>query len=282
MVPKVSVVTVSWNVRDLLRENLAQLSVYAKTFPLEVIVVDNDSHDGTRDMVRTEFPEVRLLVNGYNAGFGAACNRGARVATGETVLFLNPDMRVAPGALERAYKELMDRPDVGLVGAKLVAKDGTPIHSVRRDPAFGDQFATLLKVGKFFPSVLNRYLAKDFDYGHAQDVEQVRGSFMLLRRSFGEEIGWFDERYYIWFEDVDLCRRVRHLGKRVRYVAEAEAHDAVGQSFKQQPLLWKQRQFSRSMATYFSRWEPSWQGLAIRAARPFVLAGAWLHDLLFV
>lgn len=279
MSPKVSIITVSWNVRDLLRDNLAQLSLYVKDFPLEIIVVDNDSHDGTRDMVRAEFPQVRLLVNGFNAGFAAACNRGARVATGETVLFLNPDMRVVPGALERAYTELMSHTDVGIVGAQLVAKDGTPINSVRRDPAFADQFATLLKVGKFFPSVMNRYIAHDFDYTKTQDVEQVRGSFMLMRRSFGEEIGWWDERYYIWFEDVDLCRRVRHLGFKVRYLAEAEAHDAVGQSFKQQPLLWKQRQFSRSMATYFSRWEPAWQGWVIRLLRPPVIAAAWIHDL---
>ncbi len=279
MVPKVSVVTVSWNVRDLLRDNLAQLSLYAKHFPLEIIVVDNDSHDGTRDMVRAEFPEVRLLVNGSNAGFAAACNRGARVATGETVLFLNPDMRLAPGALERAYQELTAHQDVGIVGARLVAQDGTPIASVRRDPSFADQLVTLVKAGKFFPTVMDRYLAKDFDYAKTQDVEQVRGSFMLLRRSFGEEIGWWDERFYIWFEDVDLCRRVRHLGLKIRYVADAEAHDAVGQSFKQQPLLWKQRQFSRSMATYFSRWHPTWQSWIIRVLRPPVIAAAWVHDL---
>ncbi len=279
MSPKVSVVTVSWNVRDLLRENLAQLLREGETFPLEVIVVDNDSHDGTRDMVRAEFPQVRLLPNAWNAGFAYACNRGARVARGETVLFLNPDMRVEPGALQRAYKEVTARQDVGIVGIQLTSADGSPIRSVRRDPAFADQFATLLKVGRFFPQALDRYLAADFDYRKTQDVEQVRGSFMMMRRTFGEEIGWWDERYYIWFEDVDLCRRVRVAGKRVVYLADARAHDAVGQSFKQQRLLWKQRQFSRSMATYFSRWHPAWQAALIRAARPFVVAGAWAHDL---
>lgn len=279
MSPKVSIITVSWNVRELLRENLAQLSVYAKDFPLEIIVVDNDSHDGTRDMVRAEFPHVRLLVNGFNAGFAAACNRGARIATGETVLFLNPDMRVSPGALECAYQELMDYPDVGIVGARLVGKDGKPINSVRRDPAFADQLATLLKVGKFFPNTLNRYLAADFDYAKTQDVEQVRGSFMLMRQSFGEKISWWDERFYIWFEDVDLCRRARQAGCKVRYLAAAEAHDAVGASFKQQPLLWKQRQFSRSMATYFSCWAPAWQSFMIRALRLPVIVAAWVHDL---
>ena len=276
--PNVSIIIVSWNVRELLRQNLARLLQIGETFPLEIFVVDNDSRDGTREMVRAEFPSVRLLVNAWNAGFAAACNRAARLASGEVILLLNPDMLVEPGAIERTYKELVDHVDVGVVGAQLVGQDKKPIHSVRRDPSFSDQLFVLLKLTKRFPRVMDQYLANDFDYTKTQDVEQVRGSFFAFRRALGAELGFLDERYFIWFEEVDFCRRVRGKGLKIRYLSEALAHDAVGQSFKQQSFAWKQRQFSRSMALYFSRWAPAWQAGVIWALRPGIICAAAIHD----
>lgn len=133
--PKISVVIVSWNVCDLLRQNLAQIvSLRHDDFPLEVFVVDNGSADGSAHMVRDEFPWVHLVQNDYNAGFAKACNQALRMATGEVVLLLNPDTRVEAGTLEFTHRTLMEHADIGVLGVRLLDDAGNIARSVRRDP----------------------------------------------------------------------------------------------------------------------------------------------------
>ncbi|MCR4314558.1 MAG: hypothetical protein NUV84_04935, partial [Candidatus Uhrbacteria bacterium] len=162
---------------------------------------------------------------------------------------------------------------------KLLRPDGVVMSSVRRDPHFADQLATLLKVAKVFPSTTNRYLATDFDDTRSQVVEQIRGSYFAFRREVYEKVGELDaERFFIWFEEVDYCRRVREAGYVIWYSSEVSCIDLVGQSFKQQRLAIKQVRFSRSMANYFLKWHPAWQGWVILCLRPFVVIAAWMVD----
>ncbi len=253
--PKISVVIVSWNVRDLLKQNLAQLFVLRREdFSVEVFVVDNGSKDGSAHMVRDEFPWVHLMQNDYNAGFAKACNQAIRMAKGDVVLLLNPDTRVETGTLELTHRQLMEYRDIGVLGVRLLDDKGDVVRSVRRNPTWRDQLAVLLKLPHLFPHVNDRYLATDFDYATSQDVEQIRGSYFAFRREILQYVGMLDERFFIWFEEVDFCRRVRGNGLRIRYCAEAVCRDFVGKSFAQVSVWKKQRMFFTSAWKYFRKW----------------------------
>lgn len=273
--PQLTVIIVSWNVREALRVNLARLHELAGEIPAEVFVVDNASADGSAAMVRADFPWVRLIANAENRGFGAANNQALREASGEVVLLLNPDMLVTPGALRHTHESLMRDTGIGVLGLRLIAEDGTTLHSVRRFPGFVDQLATLTKLAKLCPRLLDRHLAPDFDYAVSQDVDQVRGSFFAFRRDLLATVGNFDEQsFFLWYEEVDYCQRVRAAGLRVRYLATEGAHDFHGRSFAQVNLLLNQRRATRSLVNYSWKWFPRWQAVILACFRPVIIAGA--------
>jgi GT2 family glycosyltransferase len=274
-----SVVIVSWNVREHLRANLARLLRQDHGLRLEVFVVDNGSVDGTRHMVRTEFPEATLIANDYNAGFAKANNQALRLAKGTVCLLLNPDMLVEPGSLKAAHDRVLADRTIGVLGIKLLGEDGKPVSNVRRFPDLTSQLLLLLKLNRLFPRAMDRYMAADFDYSRTQDVDQVRGAFFLFRRELLASVGLLDEGYFLWFEEVDFCKRAKAAGLRVEYFAEATARDFVGRSFAQVRHLWKQRHFGGSMARYFAKWAPRWQWLLVQLARPVGLLGAGLGDV---
>ena len=231
--PDISIIIVSWNVRELLRANLSRLLSLHSPYKSEIFVVDNDSHDGTAYMVRNEFPSVHLITNNWDAGFAGPNNQALRLAEGKVVILLNPDMLVEEGALEKTYDKLMAEKDIGVLGIKLLNKEGQPIGSVRRLPDFLSQLAIILKLGHIFPKVLDHYMYKDFDYAKSQDVDQVRGSFFAFRRELLDSVGYLDAGYHIWFEEVDYCLRAKQKGLRIHYFAEATARDYVGKGVAQ-------------------------------------------------
>lgn len=283
MHPKVSIIIVSWNVREQLKDNLSRLFSLQTREPFEVIVIDNGSSDGTATMIRTYFPSVHLVQNDANRGFAYACNQGLKMAKGEVLVLFNPDMVMGKDVIDHTYDRLMAHRDIGVMGIKLTRPDGTIVASVRRDPAFKNQLAILLKLPHLFPHITDSYLAKDFDYSVSQDVDQVRGSFFAFRRDVMEKVGMLDaENFFIWFEEVDYCRRVRQAGFRIWYDASISCKDLVGQSFKQQPARLKQARFSKSMARYFAKWHPVWQAWIIYALRPVVIVMGALCDLIAV
>lgn len=277
--PVISFVIVNWNVRDVLRENLTRLFSCPTSVPFEVIVVDNASQDGSIDMLRQAFPQVHRIRNNDNRGFAFACNQGLAVAKGEIVVLLNPDMLVAPGVMEHVVEVLRSRNDVGVLGVSLKRPDGTRVESVRRDPGFIDQLAILLKLPHVFPSIVARYLARDFDYEKSQEVEQVRGSFFAFRREIVSRVGLFDAKnFFLWFEEVDFCKRVRQAGLKVWYSADVTCTDLVGRSFQQVSVWRKQAMLSQSLARFFWKWHPAWQALVISALRPLVIVVGMMID----
>lgn len=214
---QLSVIIVSWNVRELLRANLSRLFSLKPGLGFEVLVVDNGSSDGTAGMVRRDFPSVKLIQNDWDAGFAGPNNQALRLARGEVAILLNPDMLVDPGALETTYRHLMGDRSIGVLGIRLLGQHGRPIGSVRRFPDFRSQLCIMLKLGHLFPRLLDHYMAVDFDYGRSQDVDQVRGSFFAFRRELLSSVGYLDDGYHIWFEEVDYCLRAKAVGLRVRY-----------------------------------------------------------------
>ncbi len=260
-----SLIIVSWNVRDQLKHNLESLrGVGGVTF--ETIVIDNASHDGTAAMVASEFPDVTVIANDDNRGFAAACNQGLRRAEGTYALLLNPDMALRPDTLANLKRWLDENKQAAVAGIKLVDGEGNTIRHVRRFPKLFDQLIIALKLPHLFPRLLDSYIMSDFDYSRPARVDSIRGAFFCIRRSTVQSVGLLDERYFIWFEEVDYCRRIRQQELEVWYTPAAVATDYIGQSFNQVSTRTKQAYFRRSLIAYFSKWQPAWQTAVLRAA----------------
>ena len=274
-----AIIIVSWNVRDILLQNIVALRK-SQGVSLEIIVVDNVSKDGTVDAIRAAYPDVIVIANTENLGFSKACNQGIDVSSARHVLLLNPDMLVEADALAKTVAYLDAHPDVAVVSGKLLNKHGKPMHHMRRFPTIVDQLIIMFKLSRLFPKLLHRYHALDLDPNVEQPVDTVRGSYFAINRTALDTIGKLDERYYIWFEEVDYCKRAHSHKMKVMYVPSIIAHDLVGQSFKQKHLFWKQSHFLRSMLSYFEKWHPGWRVWVIRSARPAVLLAAKVADLL--
>ncbi len=254
----ISIIIVSWNVRERLRTNLASLRL-SRGAEFEMIVIDNASEDGSAEMVAREFPEVRLIRNAANLGFAKACNQGLRMATGRVSILLNPDMKLFPETLVNLKGWLDANPQADVIGIRLLDEAGQTLPQIRRFPRVWDQAAIVLKLPHIFPNILSSYLRADFDYSQAANVDSVRGAFFAIRRSALERFGYLDERYFIWFEEVDYCRTVARGGGEVWYAPVAQAVDYVGQSFNLVGRSAKQKYFRDSMLAYFKKWEKSWQ-----------------------
>lgn len=250
-------ITITWNSADLITEQIKSVRAGCKSIIFEEIVVDNASTDKTVQVIEKNFPEVKLLKNDKNKGFAFPNNQAAKLAQGEFLLFLNPDMRVEEGSLDKMVEWMRNHKDVGVASCKLLDEHGNLNADAqpRRFPTAWSQLAIILKLPHLFPGVVNYYLFKDFNPDVEQEVDSVRGSFMMVRREVYEKLGWaFDPKYFIWFEDVDLCREVKKMGLKVVYTPVISCIDYVGQSFKKRNTLWKQKQFIKSMAQYFWKW----------------------------
>ncbi len=278
-----SVITVTWNSAKLIGEQIESVKTGCRNISFEEFVVDNASTDGTGDLVATKYSEIKLIRNDKNQGFGAPNNIAAKISTGEFLLFLNPDMRVEAGSLDKMVEWMRAHVDVGLASCRLVDENGilNTDAQPRRFPGVFDQLAIILKLPHFFPSILNHYMSKDFDADKEQEVDSVRGSFMIMRRDVFEKLGFaFDPRYFIWFEDVDTCREVKRLGYKVMHTPVISCVDYIGQSFNQRTTLWKQKNFTKSMLQYFQKWEPSYKWMWIAIFRPVGIVMACLNDKL--
>jgi len=281
-----AVVIVSWNVRDILSENLKALFSEGMNTGFTVIVIDNASNDGTIEAVRAAFPQVRVIANKRNEGFAKACNQGIEEMVAEVggiegaphILLLNPDMLVVPNMLAKTVAYLNVYPDVAVVGAKLLDKNEQPMHHMRRFPTLRDQLAILLKLPHIFPGLLRRYYAEDLDLEKEQEVDSVRGSYFAINKTALQRIGNLDERYFIWFEEVDYCRMAKEKGMKVMYVPSIVAEDLVGRSAALCTTFWKQKVFTHTMILYFKKWYSAWQAVLLQIIRPFALTSAWITD----
>ena len=271
---------------------------------MEIFVVDNNSEDGSAEMVAKEFPEVnpvrnssgafppahpscqggigeageakeqrgiisngvKLIANSDNLGFAKANNQAIGQAQGDFILFLNPDMRVFPDTLKNMVEWMRENKQAAVAGCHLVNEKGETIKQIRRFPKFWDQLMIALKLPHIFPSVLNKYLQADFDYKKSALVDSIRGSFFMIKRETIKKIGLLDERYFIWFEEVDYCRRVKKAGGQVWYTPSARCLDYVGQSFNQLPRGKTRKYFRDSQLAYFKKWQPAWQSWVLKLA----------------
>lgn len=271
--PEISAIIVSWNVRQLLAECLASLQA-AVGIDLQVVVVDNASADGSAEMVRRDFPDVKLIANHENRGFAAAVNQGIAISHGDIVL-VNPDLRLQPDTLSRLEHALQRDPHAGIAGPRITYPDGQLQPSVRRFPTTKDLIVTLLKLPNLMPGLVRTYAGLNVNYDLEQAVDQVMGSCFLIRRATLDAVGRFDEDFYIWFEEVDYCRRALSHGWHTLYVPTAHAIHAKGASFRQVRPLTKHRILKQSMVVYAHKHLGFWPSrlIEITGWLSFVMTG---------
>lgn len=195
-----------------MRSCLESLRQFGPSGRVRIFVVDNASEDGTAEMIRSAFPEVELIANARNVGFSAANNLAIARGFARYVLALNPDTRVTSGALDRLVQLMDNQPEIGICGCRLVCEDGSFDHAAKRSfPTVAGAAGHFLGFGRMphSPQRLAQYRAPDVVAG---PVDAVNGAFMLMRRSALDDVGLFDEGFWMYMEDLDLCYRLREAG----------------------------------------------------------------------
>jgi len=307
--PDLSVIIVSWNVRDLLRACLASLAAGAASategpsLTVEVIVVDNASADGSAAMVAAEFPAVQLIANQENRGFTGGNNQGLARARGRYVLFLNPDTIVSPGALSTMVAYMAAHPKVGALGPQLRYGDGSRQSSARRFPTLATALFESTPLAWHWPDNpwARAYRMEDEGlktkdsrlkietatekpanlqssiFNPASSVDWVVGAALLTRRAVLEQVGGFDEGYFMYSEELDWCRRAALAGWQTVYLPAAEIIHYEGKS-SEQVVAARHIRFHRSRVRYFRKFHGRAAAETVRLAVLGMFAVEWLLE----
>ena len=276
--PTVSIIIVNWNSGDYLRANLDAIFAHTPPAGWDVTVVDNRSSDGSERCALNQGPACRLIRSPRNLGFGAAANHGLECTDGDFVLIMNPDCRIEAGAVEALTTVLQQEPDCAIAAPRVLDPDGGVQGSARGDPnLLTGIFGRSSRLTRLFPRCpaarRNVCAATLADAGRVAQVDWVSGACMLARRSALTAIGGFDERYFLYWEDADLCRRLRTANLTVLYVPVAQVRHAVGGSSRHARNT-AVRAFHDSAFLYYAthlapgRWNPKrWLAWAMLKAR---------------
>ncbi|GGX36472.1 glycosyltransferase family 2 protein [Undibacterium squillarum] len=277
-----SIIIVSYNAREVLRQCLQCLQQEVRHCAAEVIVVDNASRDGSAEMVSAEFPAFQLYRSDLNLGFAGGNNYGYRYARGEYILLLNPDAFLTPGSLSLALQRMQEQPQVGLAGARLSDPQGHLQPSGRLFPSLLNEFLVMSGLSSRFPHsrLCGRFDRTWANPAQAAQVDWVPGAFTIIRRSALGDAGLFDERYFLYYEEVDLCRRLKQQGCQIWYWPELSVTHIGGACSKavsdqhfsksgSQLTLWRMRSallYYRKHHGQFIAWsyamlEIAWNGL---------------------
>lgn len=278
LAPTLETVVVSYQCRELLLRCLESLRRYPPSEPMLVHVVDNDSRDGSVEMVRESFPEVQLHAFDTNAGFSRANNTVLRVATAKYVLLLNPDAEVREGVLDHMLGLMEERPEIGMSGCRLEQPDGTFDHAAKRSfPTPLSALAHFTGIGRHgrAGAALAQYRAPGIGEFEIGEVDSVNGAFMLARSAAIADVGALDEGYWLYMEDLDWCGRFHRRGWKVVYDGTVTALHAKGGASGRH-RRWKQNvAFHRGMARFYRKFEGGeqvWLDLAVYAGISVKLA----------
>ncbi|MCP5462732.1 MAG: glycosyltransferase family 2 protein [bacterium] len=240
----ISIIIVNFNTIELLKRCLTSIKRYAGITGYEIIVVDNNSNDGSSAMVQHEFPEVRLIASKENLGFVGGNNLAAKSAQGKYLLLLNSDTELTEEGLSGIYEFAEHRHDAGLVGGKMLNADGSVQYSCRKFPTLLSEFInqTFCLIKYFNPFATSHKMMK-FDYNSIQAVDWVSGAYMLLKKDLASSIGLFNPHIFMFFEDTDLCKRIRKTGREIYFYPSSTIYHFHGMSSK--------KNISRSIAACF-------------------------------
>jgi hypothetical protein len=234
----ISVIIVNWNTKELLLECLRSLAMQAGDFKKEVIVVDNGSTDGSPRTVRATFPDIKVIENNANLGFAKANNIGIAKSHGRYVCLLNSDVRALDSCLLQLINFMDENPDIGISGPKILNPDLTIQDSCRKFPSLWNNLSPAIGLDKIFRNVPFFSGEHMFHFKHDTmlHVDYLAGCFLMVRRKALDEVGLLDERFFIYQEEVDWCKRFRNQGWKVSFFPEAAAVHNHGASSSKEPV----------------------------------------------
>lgn len=234
-----SIIIVNYNVKEFLLNLLESINHATKDLNLEIIVIDNNSLDGSTQAVSKKYPNVIVIENKENVGFGSANNQGLEIAKGKYLLLINPDTIVKENTLILTIKFLEENPQAGLVGCKVLNPDGSLQLPCRRSfPGPWVSFTKVMGLSKLFPrsKLFAKYNLTYLDENESYEVDAVSGSFMMLSREAYEKVGGFDTDFFMYGEDLDICYRIQKAGFKVYYFSETEIIHYKGESTKRSKI----------------------------------------------
>ncbi|OGJ56446.1 hypothetical protein A3D88_03650 [Candidatus Peribacteria bacterium RIFCSPHIGHO2_02_FULL_52_16] len=233
---------------------------------MEILVVDNHSDDDSIGILHARlqgFADVRILESSMNRGFGQGYGLGIAHAHGTYILINNPDKKLKPDALEKMINKMQSDPSIGILAPKLIHDDGTVRHSVRSFPGPWDVLIKRTFLRSLFPHRLKKYLQLDQSIDEERDADWVVGGCLLMRRDFVQQIGGFDPRYFLFFEDIDLCRTCWEQGKRVVYFPSAVAVDRKRRLSEMNAFSMLLRKTGRAHIASACRYFWKWRGMPL-------------------
>jgi N-acetylglucosaminyl-diphospho-decaprenol L-rhamnosyltransferase len=264
VLPKLEIVIVNFNSGGQLRKCLESIKGTGQDdFVLSrVVVVDNNSVDGSSDnLVEFEF-ELVIKRNKTNRGFAAACNEGVKESSADYLLFLNPDTLLHEDSLDKpvAFMEHPSNREVGIVGIQLIDDSGNISRTCARFPNAHQMFAQILGLDRIAPRLVLSHFMREWDHKESREVDQVMGAFFLIRRELFEELNGFDGRFFVYYEDLDFSLRAHRAGWRSFYMADVKAYHKGGGTSEQikstrlfyslrSRIVYSYKHFSRSSAT---------------------------------
>jgi len=254
---RVSAIIVTYHSAGVIRACLAALAPDVQSGLLEVIVVDNASADGTPDLVRAEFPWATLFATGENLGYSKGVNVGIREARARYLFILNPDTVVKRGTVSKLVDFMDANPRAGIAGPKLVFEDGSVQLSCRRFYTFTVLLLRRTPLGKVFKNSkpVRDHLMLDFDHASTREVDWLLGAAMFVRREAVDSVGMMDERFFLYFEDVDWCYRMKQRALSVYYVADAVVEHGYKRESAQTVLNRSFVAHLASLVRYYEKWE---------------------------
>jgi GT2 family glycosyltransferase len=281
-VTDITVIIVNWNTREMLKNCLESVMLHSREH-VKIIVVDNASMDGSRDMVETLFPEVRLINSGGNIGFGRANNLAVPYADTPLILFLNPDTLVMKGTLERIIDFMESHPNVGALSCKAIYGPGQKenIGIDRGAHTLGLQwfptpFTELLQLLFLSDKMIQKF--KNYlpykDPNESGYVTKLFGGCLLVRRKVLDAIGYFDERFFMYGEDTDLCRRINESGWKLYYLSEAVIVHAAGGASKKTSANFSTLMKCESHLKLMEKYYGKGRGIAYRSV---ILGGSFFR-----
>lgn len=259
-----SIITVSWNVRDLLRDCIRSVDAGRGQLHLEMIVVDSASSDGSVDMIKQEFPWVELIASEENLGFPGGNNVGIARAKGRNILLLNPDTVILDDALQVMVHYIDQHVDIGALGAKILNPDLSIQSSRRRFPTMLTAIFESTWLESVAPSaILRDYYTRDLPDDESADVDWVTGACLMVPRLVIDQVGPLDEEYFMYSEELDWCRRIKDAGWRVLYLPQAQIIHHVGKS-SEQAVTDRHINFQRAKLRYFRKYHGRWPTTLLR------------------
>ena len=236
---KISIVIVSYNVKDFICQCIR--SIYKSNLSksdYEIIVVDNDSHDDTVSIIKKEFQEVVIIENTNNEGFSKAVNQGFNISKGDHICIINPDVIIKDDTLQKLLDKIEENDEIGAIGPRIINTDGTIQHSCKRSfPTPLNSLFRLFKLDKLFPKskIFGKYNLTYLDIDKEHEVDVLSGAFMFIPRKIFKLINGFDERFFMFGEDIDLCHKIKDLGYKIIYSPITEIIHYKGESVKSAP-----------------------------------------------